>query len=527
MKKLILCVSALFISLFSSAQVTFQKSYGEFSVDYGQSMVQTNDGGYCIVGGTGPDLIDSTDVLVIRTDIDGNQVWQTRLAGTKDDFITGITTSDDGGFILVGNTYSSPLDTAYSDIIVIKIDDGGFVYWSKTFGSTDYDEAQSVIRSGDGGYIVLGSSMSYTSVTKSALAMKIDDAGNQVWTNTSDSFSSNYFYAGDQTGDGNYIAVGGTFNGAGGTGFDNYISKIDTAGNIIWSKSHGTNGSEFAYDVKSTSDGGYLVCGVTSTNTAGDADMSVTKLDASGDIVWTYNYGTVEYDRASSIFQQANGTIMVGGYSNIGNSSNVINQAVLLRLDSTGTIAWAQSYGDPAFTSEAYKVLETADGYALCGYSIAFDPQGDIFLVKTDWSGGSGCFDAPIAFTRTATTLASASGFSESVGLIDEFSLSLNPITFTNQFSLICYSVGIGEGPDKSQFEIYPNPASSFLTVKAANIEANAKVSIIDLTGRVLSIKDYSNQIEISFSTEELLSGMYFIRIETDKGLATKSFIKN
>ncbi|HNQ61653.1 MAG TPA: T9SS type A sorting domain-containing protein [Bacteroidia bacterium] len=526
MKKLILCVSALFISLFSSAQVTFQKSYGEFYVDYGTTMVQTNDGGYCIVGGTGPDVIDSTDVLVVRTDIDGNQVWQTRLAGTKDDFITGITTTDDGGFILVGNTYSSPLDTAYTDIIVIKIDDGGFVYWSKTFGSTDYDEAQAVIRSGDGGYIVLGSSMSYTSVTKSALAMKIDDTGNQLWTNTSDSYSSNYFYAGDQTTDGNYIAVGGTFNSAG-TNFDNYISKIDTAGNILWSKSHGTSGSEFAYDVKSTSDGGYLVCGVTATNTAGDADMSVLKLNDAGDVVWTYNYGTAEYDRASSIFRQANGTIMVAGYSNIGTSMSVINQAVLMNLDSTGTLVWAQSYGDPAFTSEAYKAIETADGYALCGYSIAFDPQGDIFLVKTDWAGGSGCFDAPIPFNRTATTLASASGFNESVGIIDELNFTLTPKSFTNQFSLICYSVGIGEGPQRNHFAIYPNPASSFLTVKTEQIEDNAKVSIIDLSGRVLSIKDFSNQLEISLSIEELQSGMYLIRIETDKGLATKSFIKN
>jgi len=526
MKKLVLLTSILFISVIASAQIMFQKSYGEFAVDYGTAMVRTNDGGYCIVGGTGPDLIDSTDILVIRTDIDGNQVWSARLAGTKDDFITGITTTDDGGFILVGNTYSSPLDTAYSDILVMKIDDGGFVYWSKTFGSTDYDEAQAVIRSGDGGYIVLGSTMSYTTVTKSALAMKIDDAGNQVWTNTSDSYSSNYFYAGDRCADGNYIAVGGTFNGTGGTGFDNYISKIDTAGNILWSKAIGTSGSEFLYDVKATTDDGYLVCGVASTNTAGDADMSVIKLNTTGDVVWTFNYGTSAYDRAASILQRANGEIMVAGYTNIGIAPDVINQMTLVKLDSTGTIMWTQSYGDISFTSEAYKVLETSDGYALCGYSIAFDPLGDAILVKTDGAGASGCFEAPMNYSRTATTLSSASGFSESVGIIDELSLVFNPVTFTNQFSQICYSVGIADGLESLRFEIYPNPAGSILNIKSIQGETNAKLSISDLSGRVLLSQDFSILVESKLSLEKLLPGMYLISIETDKGLATKTFIK-
>jgi hypothetical protein len=527
MKKLVLCVSVLFISLLSSAQIMFQKSYGEFAVDFGQAMVQTNDGGYCIVGGTGPDMIDSTDALIIRTDIDGNQVWSARLAGTKDDFITGITTTDDGGFIIVGNTYSSPLDTAYSDIVVMKIDDGGFVYWSKTFGGPDYDEAQTVIRSGDGAYIVIGSTMSYSSVTKSALAMKIDDLGNQMWTNISESFSSNYFYSGDMDSDGNFIFAGGTFNGGGGTGFDNYVSKIDTTGTIVWSKSNGTAGAEFLYDIIGALNGGYLACGVSSTNTAGDADMSIMRLNASGDVVWNYNYGTVEYDRASSIIQKANGDILVAGYTNIGTSANVINQMVLLKLDSSGTIIWTQSYGDISLTSEAYKVLETGDGYALCGYSIAFDPLGDFFLVKTNIAGASGCFEAPLNYTRTNNTLASASGYTESVSIIDEFGTTFNPVTFTNQFSLICYTVGIGEGPESNQFELYPNPASEYITVKSILGSAEAKLSIRDLTGRILISKDFSNQIEMRIYTGELASGMYLLSIETSNGISSKSFIRN
>lgn len=526
MKKLLLSASILFVSFAASAQITFQKSYGELNVDYGLTMVQASDGGYCIVGGTGPDLLDSTDISINRTNVNGDLVWSARLRGTKDDILTGITTTDDGGFIVVGNTFSSPLDTNYSDIIVMKTDDNGFVYWSKTFGGLDIDEAQSVIRSGDGGYILFGSTMSYGSVTKSALAMKIDDLGNQVWTNTNSTFSSNYFYAGDRTSDGNYIAAGGTFNG-GGTGFDNYVTKLDTLGNIIWSKSYGTAGAEFLYDIKSTSDGGFILCGVSSSNTAGDADMSIIRLDAAGNIRWNYNYGTLEYDRAHSVIEGSDGNFVIAGYSNIGNSSSVINQMVLLRLDTAGTIQWAQSYGDISLTSEAYKVLEAADGYALCGYSIAFDPLGDSYLVKTDFAGGSGCYEAPISYIRTNNTLAVASGFTENVGLIDEFGTSLLRRDYTTQFSLVCYAVGIGEGPENHVFEIYPNPASSYLMVKTSQEATKSVLKVTDLTGRILIYQDFSNQLEAKIKTDQLITGMYLLSIETDKGLVTKTFIKD
>lgn len=526
MKKIVLCASILFLAFSASSQILFQKAYGELFVDYAQSMVLTSDGGYCLVGNTGPDQVDSTDMLVIGTNAAGDQVWQTRLHGAKDDYINDITTTDDGGFIIVGTTYSSPLDPTHSDIFVIKIDNTGFVYWSKTFGGLDYDEAQSVIRSGTGAYIVFGNTVSYSSVTKSALVMKIDDAGNQLWTNVSETYSSNYFYAGDRDADGNFIAVGGTFNGAGAVGFENYISKLDTNGNILWSKSNGTTGAEFLYDVKAFSTGGYIACGVSSTNTAGDADMSVMRLDESGNVMWTYNYGTPEYDRASSILERPNGDIIVSGYSNIGTVSNVVNQMMLLKLDSTGTLLWSKSYGDSSLTSESYKVIETNDGYALCGYSIANDPLGDMHLVKTDFTGESGCLNVSRGLLRTATTLAGDTGFTETISIIDEFGTTFNPIGFINQFSLICFSVGVGHGPDNDIFEIYPNPASSFIKVKSLVGVAAAKISIHDLTGRLISSKDYSGQMEMLISTEQLNSGMYLLTIETDKGLTSKTFIR-
>ncbi|MBP6333916.1 MAG: T9SS type A sorting domain-containing protein [Bacteroidia bacterium] len=526
MKKILLCVSVLFIAICSNAQVTFQKSYGEFFVDMGQSMVQTNDGGFCIVGMTGPDLADSSDILVIRTDAEGSQIWSARLAGPKDDIITDIVQTNDGGFLLVGNTFSSPTDTAFSDIIAIKIDDGGFVYWSKTFGGTDYEEAQSVVNTNDGGYVILGSTMSYGSVDQSAFAMKIDDSGNQVWTNTSSTFSSNYFYGADQTNDGKYIAAGGTYNAVGATDFDHYITKLDTNGSILWSKSHGTTQADFLYDISSTANGSYLAAGISYGNTVGSADMNVLKLDANGDVIWSFNYGTVEYDNASSVLELANGDILVCGYTNIGTSMNVVNQMALMKLDSAGAMLWSMTYGDISLTSEAYKALPTSDGYALCGFSVGFDPLGDSYLVKTDGVGESGCYNQPIVYTRTASTMTSNLGFSELIGFIDEFPTPFIPVTFTNQFSQICFSVSVGENELSNRFDVYPNPAKSFIKVVPGDEMTSGSITIYDVTGRTVRQLEFSNQKEILIDLKDMNAGMYMLSIITDEGVATKTFVR-
>jgi hypothetical protein len=524
MKKTLLSIVLCLATLPLFSQIMFQKGYGEFFTEYCRSMVRTSGGGYCLVGSTGPAMTDSLDALIVRTDIEGSPIWSARLSGTKDDELTGITTTDDGSYIVVGNTFSSPLDPTHTDILVMKVDDGGFVYWSKTLGGNNTDRAHSVIRSGDGSYIVFGSTLSYGTAAESGLIMKIDDLGNQIWTSISSTNASNVFYSGARTPDGGFVAAGST---TGSNGQDHYITKTDSTGNILWSQTHSGNGDEYLSDITNSASGGFIACGKTTPGGAGNADMCVLALDANGGIVWQFTYGSAEDDQANSVRQLSNGNILTGGTTNIGTSSQVINQASILMLDSTGTILWSNTYGDISVNSYGTSVLDAQDGFAIAGTSELFDPPGDFYLVKTDLSGESGCYNNPVVFQRNSGSLASSSGANDTLGIIDEFSTTLNPVTFTNQFSQSCFTVGMETLTDIERFNIFPNPAKDYITLKLAGISKSGEIIIRDITGREIQSQAISGSNQIRIPVHKLSSGMYFVNLISNEEISVKSFLKD
>jgi len=524
MKKSILSIVLLLASFPLFSQIMFQKGYGEFFTEECRSMVRASGGGYCLVGSTGPALADSLDALIVRTDIEGSPIWSARLAGSKDDELTGITTTDDGAYIVVGNTFSSPLDPTHTDILVMKVDDGGFVYWSKTLGGNNTDRAHSVIRSGDGSYIVFGSTMSYGTAMESGLIMKIDDLGNQVWTSISSTNNNNGFYSGTRTPDGGFVAAGFT---TGSNGQDHYITKTDSTGNILWSQTHSGNGDEYLSDITSSGSGGFIACGKTTSSGAGNADMCVLALDANGGIVWQFTYGSAEDDQANSVRQLSNGNILTGGTTNIGTSSLVINQASILMLDSTGTILWSNTYGDISVNSYGTSVLDAQDGFAIAGTSELFDPPGDFYLVKTDLSGESGCYNNPVVFQRNSGSLASSSSANDTLVIIDEFSTTLNPVTFTNQFSQSCFAVGMETLSDIERFNIFPNPASDYITLNLAGFANSGEIIIRDITGREIQSQAISGGDQIRIPVHKLSSGIYFVNLITGDEIHVRSFIKD
>lgn len=106
-------------------------------------------------------MLDSTDVTLFRLNANGDLVWSSKIDAYKDDFISNALQLADGTFLLVGTTYSSPIDSVYSDILVMQVDDAGFIMWSKVFGGSDYDEAQSIVDIGNDQYVILGNTLEF------------------------------------------------------------------------------------------------------------------------------------------------------------------------------------------------------------------------------------------------------------------------------------------------------------------------------------------------------------------------------
>jgi len=131
---------------------TYRGIYGVMS----HSVQQTSDDGYIVAGYT---YVDSGDILLIKTDANGNVIWAKTYGGTHNDWAFSVQQTSDGGYIVAG--YTDSFGAGYYDIFLIKTDANGNIIWAKTYGGTDYDNAYTVQQTSDGGYIVAGATWSF------------------------------------------------------------------------------------------------------------------------------------------------------------------------------------------------------------------------------------------------------------------------------------------------------------------------------------------------------------------------------
>jgi hypothetical protein len=171
-----------------------------------------------------------------------------------------------------------------SDAWVLKLDGQGNVQWQKTYGVTSYDSVSAIVPTPDGGYVVVGNTGDEAS---NVWVLKLDDRGNGQWLKTYwESSHDDHARGIIPTSDGGYIVVGGTGS------FDAdkngvWVLKLDGKGNVQWQKRYGGPKEEGAHDkyaVAPTSDGGYVVAGLTQSFGAGGKDVWVLKLGADGNI---------------------------------------------------------------------------------------------------------------------------------------------------------------------------------------------------------------------------------------------------
>jgi hypothetical protein len=265
---------ALLIKTDAFGNVQWAKTYGGTLADIAHSVQQTSDGGYIVAGytwsfGTGG------DILLIKTDANGNVQWAKTYGGTNNDYAFSVRQTPDGGYIVAGTTNS--FGAGWSDIFLIKTDAFGNVQWAKTYGEAGYDEALSVRQTSDGGYIVASWTNSFGAGGGDVFLIKTNASGNLQWAKTYGGVNDDIAYSVQQTSDGGYIVAGATYSFGAGSN-DVFLVKIDTFGNLQWVKTYGGTGSYQARSVQQTSDGGYIVAGRTGSN------VFLIKTDANGDI---------------------------------------------------------------------------------------------------------------------------------------------------------------------------------------------------------------------------------------------------
>jgi hypothetical protein len=333
-----------------------------------------------LLGGAIPLALTGNEVMA---QVAPEPEWDKTFGGSAEDFGYSVQQTSDGGFIVAGLT--SSYGAGNYDFWLIKTDSAGNREWDKVFGGSAIDEALSVRQTSDGGYVVVGVTWSYGAGSGDAWLIKTDSSGNKQWDKT---FGGSNYDVGNfvrETSDGGYIIAGITLSyGAGNADF--WLIKTDSLGNKQWDKTFGGSAIDYGYSVQQTSDGEYIVSGHTFSYGAGDYDAWLIKTDSLGNKEWDKTFGGSAIDYGYSVQQTSDGGYIVGGGTESYGTSSI--DVWLIKTDSLGNKEWDKTFGGSADDC-SYSVQQTSDG----GYIIAGTTRSygagivDIWLIKTDSLG--------------------------------------------------------------------------------------------------------------------------------------------
>ena len=262
-------------TLLMKADVNGNKQWSKIlSGDTGYSVQQTADGGYIIAGNTTPGGdVQQQWVSLTKTDSNGNEQWSKTFSESAWNWASSVQQTDDGGYIIAGTTSSNDVNYLYQ-FYLLKTDGNGNKQWSKTFTEYDDNWGYSVQQTDDGGYIIAGNTGSLLGEDPDmCYFIKTNSNGNKQWSKT---FGGDDKYTScssvQQTNDGGYIIAGDTTpKTVSDWNTDIYLIKTDRNGNKQWSRTFGGSSTDYAISIQQTDDEGYITCG--HTNSFGSVEL--------------------------------------------------------------------------------------------------------------------------------------------------------------------------------------------------------------------------------------------------------------
>jgi subtilisin family serine protease len=401
-------------------EIAWQNTIGGSEGDELSIVRQTTDGGYILGGSSNSDISgDKTqankgdyDYWIVKLNAEGQIEIQRTIGGNKNDHLTDIQQTTDGGYILGGYSFSGISGNKTEVLIggspdggdywVVKLSATGTIEWQNTIGGSSNDYFQSIQQTVDGGYILGGSSQSGISGDKTEAnqggsdywVIKLTATGAIDWQNTIGGGNNDDLQSIQQTTDGGYILGGYSWSGIsgdktedsqGGWGdYDYWVIKLSTTGAIEWQNTIGGSSYDYLQSIQQTVDGGYILGGCsysgisgdkTEANQGGSGDFWVIKLTATGSIVWQNTIGGNHDDYLQSIEQTVDGGYILGGRSNSGISGDKTEANLgyddywVVKLAVTGIVQWQNTIGGSG-DDYLQSIQQTADGgYVLGGYS--------------------------------------------------------------------------------------------------------------------------------------------------------------
>jgi len=361
---------------------TWEKTYGTTESDGGKCVMPVDDG-FVIAGWTRDTESGDEDFYLFKVNISGEKIWENRFGGSKVDYAWSVQATPDGGLAIAGLTYS--FGAGRSDVYFIYTDATGQSTGEYTFGGSDSEEAFSMVPAGDGGFILAGYTKSSGAGQQDVYLLKVNAAGSAVWQKQYGGTEHDAAHAICATHDGGYVVVGETRSfGAGDR--DVYLIKVTATGDSLWSRTFGGVQNDIGYAVFVDSYGAIFIAGATESSGAGEYDAFLLQCDSEGDSLAATVRGGAGIDYALALAPAGDGGYVLAGYTSSFGAGG--DDVYLLKVDMSGFVQWEKTFGGRWDDRAAWIAATSDGGYIVTGWTKSSGAgSGDVLLIKTDADG--------------------------------------------------------------------------------------------------------------------------------------------
>ncbi|MBI2893533.1 MAG: PQQ-like beta-propeller repeat protein [Deltaproteobacteria bacterium] len=362
-------------------QARWNRFRGDIGADGLMGIVETDDG-YVVAGTTSPD--GEQDAWIFEIDQQGEPGWEVVLGGDMPDSANTVRATGDG-FVAAGWTQSD--GDGELDSWVVKLDAAGGVEWDRTLGVAGDDRAAD-IGVVDGGFLVAGHTgleLSDQGVTDSQI-WRLDDDGAVLWqTELGEPGVHDWLEAVHPLADGGCVAAGYTESPGNG---DGRVLRLDAGGEVVWDRTVGGDGRDELMSVWAATDAGFLVAGAVDRYTSSQ-DAWVLAIDDEGETLWERRYGpNLSRESAWSIHpDEAGGFVFSGTRQEVGGETDDV---WVVAADANGEKWLDEMVGLPTRDDLGAAVVPTRDaGYVVAATRGVGASGGDAWVLKLDGSGQS------------------------------------------------------------------------------------------------------------------------------------------
>lgn len=446
------------------------------------------------------------------------------LGGIGYDYGYSVVQTYDKEYVVAGTTSSSGYGS--SDMYLLKTDSMGVSVWQKTFGGINIDQGFTITQTTDTGLVIAGYTNSFGFGGYDMYLIKTDKFGDVLWTKTYGGSNWDFAYSIKQTTDGGFIIAGGTYSfGAGDE--DMFLVKTDSDGDTLWTKSYGGMNEDEASSVTQTSDGGYILTGYTKSYGDTNGDIYTIKTDGNGDTLWTKKLRFSGVDKATQIIQTLD-----GGYISTGVSEDILasrNDAFIIKTDSNGDTIFTKRFGSPN-DAAAYSICESSfGGYVWVG-KLKIGSTYKVYFYKIDALGNwnyaylfGGVDDNEGRSVKQTTDkgyIVAGNTTSYNNGLGDIYLFKTDSLGISSGI-VVNYATNVlsHSNTENNSLYVYPNPVTNGSCKIIIQQKLSGKLSVYSLTGQLIISEQFEKQNypqEIELNTSFMNNGLYFIEIVTE-----------